>query len=104
MTDYQSGRDRSLVAEARADKAEAELLTDTFNESTGLTWLWSILFGPIYFWVHGFVGRGFVLLAICIVTLGFGVFFAPFLAYPGWKKRARRKAENMTLISRARRG
>jgi hypothetical protein len=86
MTDYQSGRDRSLVAEARADKAEAELLTDTFNESTGLTWLWSILF------------------AICIVTLGFGVFFAPFLAYPGWKKRARRKAENMTLISRARRG
>ncbi|MCX7565472.1 hypothetical protein OS189_03820 [Sulfitobacter sp. F26169L] len=97
-------RRRNLVTEAQADKAEVELLTDTFNESTGLTWLWSMMFGPMYFWVHGFIGRGFLLLAICVVTLGFGILLAPFLAYPGWKKRAQRKASNMTTISKARRG
>lgn len=104
MEGEQRFRERNLVAEAQADKAEVEILTDTFNESTGFTWLWSLLFGPLYFWVHGFVGRGFILLAICIVTIGFGVLLAPFLAYPAWKNRARRKAENMASISRAKRG
>ncbi len=92
----------SLVEKARSDLAEERLLTNTFNESTGLTWLWSILFGPLYFWVHGFVGRGFVLLAICLFTFGIGVLLAPFLAYPGWKKRARLKAADLVAISNAR--
>lgn len=45
-----------LVAQAEGDMAEARQLAATFNESTGLSWLWAFLFGPIYFWVHGFVG------------------------------------------------
>lgn len=102
----EKGQDKAknLVLEAQADKAETDELTKTFDESTGFTWLWSILFGPLYFWVHGFVARGFVLLGICIVTLGFGVLIAPFMAYPAWKNKARAKAENLTSISRAKRG
>ncbi|MBM2320366.1 MULTISPECIES: hypothetical protein [Marivita] len=57
-----------LIAEAKADKAQAELLKESFKESTGLTWLWSLLFGPIYFWVHGFIALGFVQLIVSIVT------------------------------------
>ncbi|WP_324754905.1 hypothetical protein [Roseovarius sp. Pro17] len=94
----------NLIAQAQADKAETALLTDTFNESTGLTWLWSLMFGPMYFWVHGFVGRGFLLFFLCLFTFGIGLLAAPFIAYPAWKKRARLKAENMTAISRARQG
>jgi hypothetical protein len=104
MMDDNGAQRRNLVADAKADIAEAAELATTFDESTGFTWLWSILFGPLYFWVHGFVGRGFILLGISIVTLGLGVLVAPFLAYPAWKKKARIKAENLTAISRARRG
>lgn len=94
----------NLIAQAEGDKAEARQLSDTFNESTGLSWLWAFLFGPIYFWVHGFVGRGFILLAITIVTLGFGALLAPFIVYPAWRKRAERKANDMVAISKARAG
>lgn len=95
---------RNLVKEAEADQAETRQLAATFNESTGLSWLWAFLFGPIYFWVHGFVARGFVLLVICMVTLGFGILLAPFIVYPAWRKRAEAKARDLVAISRARDG
>jgi len=93
-----------LVTQAQADKAEARQLTDTFNESTSLSWLWAFLFGPIYFWVNGFVARGFVLLGITVVTLGIGALVAPFIVYPAWRKRAALKAADMVAISKARAG
>ena len=91
-----------LVAEANADKAQAELLKDSFKESTGLTWLWSFLFGPIYFWVHGFIALGFVQLIISIATYGVGILAAPFLAYYAWNNRAKKKAENAIAVSKLR--
>lgn len=93
-----------LVAQAEGDMAEARQLAATFNESTGLSWLWALLFGPIYFWVHGFVGRGFALLGISILTLGLGLLLAPFIVYPAWRKRAEKKANDMVAISKARAG
>jgi len=94
---------RSLVEEVEADKAEAELLKESFKESTGLTWLWSLLFGPIYFWVHGFVLMGFVALVIAVATFGVGILAAPFLAYYAWGDRAKKKAENAVAVSKLRR-
>ena len=93
----------NLVAEAQADRAEADLLKDTFKESTGLTWLWALLFGPLYFWVHGFWGFGFIVLIISIPTLGLGLIAAPFLAYYAWSKKAEKKAENMVTVAKLRR-
>lgn len=93
-----------LVRETAADQAEIRQLASTFNESTGLSWLWALLFGALYFWVHGFVARGFVLLGITIVTLGFGALLAPFIVYPAWRKRAESRARDMVTISRARDG
>ena len=93
-----------LVRIAEGDKAEMRQLAATFNDSTGLSWLWALLFGPIYFRVHGFVARGFILLGITVVTFGFGGLIAPFIAYPAWRKRAEAKARDMVAISRARDG
>lgn len=106
MTDVKLRAERrpTVVDRARSEEAEKRMLIRTYNGSTGLTWLWSILFGPLYFWVHGFVGRGFLLLGLCIVTMGFGIIAAPFLAYAGWKKQARLKAEDLVAISNARTG
>jgi hypothetical protein len=97
-------KERDLVAQAEGDRAEARQLAATFNESTGLSWLWALLFGPLYFWVHGFVARGFVLLGISIITLGFGLLLAPFIVYPAWRKKAEQKANDLVAISRARDG
>lgn len=91
---------RNLVEEVEADKAEAELLKKSFKESTGLTWLWALLFGPIYFWVHGFVLMGFVVLIIAVATFGVGILAAPFIAYYAWGDRAKKKAENAVAVSR----
>jgi len=91
-----------LVSLAEGDKAEMRQLAATFNESTGLSWLWAFLFGALYFWVHGFVARGFVLLIITVCTFGFGALIAPFIVYPAWRKRAEAKARDMVAISRAR--
>ena len=89
----------NVVNDALASKAELELIADAHNESTGLSWLWAFLFGPLYFWVHGFVGRGFVVLLLNFIVIGFIV--APFLAYPAWRKRAMAKAQKLHAVSLA---
>lgn len=88
-----------LVAEVNADKAEIELIAETYNESTGLSWLWAFLFGPLYFWVNGFVARGFVVLLLNFIIIGFIV--SPFLAYPAWRKKAYLKAEKLHMVNKA---
>ncbi len=92
-----------LVAEAEADRIEIEALKKAYKDSTGLTWLWSLLFGPIYFWVHGFIAMGFVIILICVPTYGVGILAAPFLAYHAWNRRATRKAEYAVAASKLRR-
>ena len=82
-------------------KAEAAALADTFNEATGLSWLWAFLFGPLYFAVHGFWSRALVVLILNFFFIGFVV--APFLAYPAWRKRAEEKAQQLLLIDSIRR-
>ena len=82
-----------------ADLAEIEELTDVHNESTGLSWLWALLFGPLYYWTNGFVGRGFVVLALNFILIGFII--SPFLAYPAWRKRAYSKAVRLYHINKA---
>jgi membrane protein insertase Oxa1/YidC/SpoIIIJ len=88
-----------LVEEVVADKAELELIAETYNESTGLSWLWAFIFGPIYFWVNGFVARGFVIFALNFVIIGF--FLAPFIVYPAWRKRSMEKARKLQVVSKA---
>lgn len=89
-----------LTARIMADTAEKELVAEQLNESTGLSWLWAFLFGPIYFAVHGFWGRAGIVLLLNFVIIGFIV--APFLAYPAWRGRAEEKAEKMMLLDRVR--
>ena len=68
-----------------------------YDESTKLSWFWALLFGPIYFAVHGFWGRAAFVLLLNFIIIGF--FIAPFLAYPGWKKRARERARDTLLAA-----
>tara|TARA_Y100000031_G_C7941324_1_gene257216 strand:- start:151 stop:450 length:300 start_codon:yes stop_codon:yes gene_type:complete len=89
---------QNLTDLAKGERAEIELLAESLDESTSLSWLWALLFGPIYYWVHGFVGRGFLILALNFIIIGF--FIAPFLAYPAWKKRALEKAEKMAAVNK----
>lgn len=90
----------NLSTRIAADKAEIESLSSQFDESTGASWLWAFLFGPIYFAFHGFWGRAAIVLLLNFVIIGFIV--APFLAYPAWKARALEKAEKALLLDRAR--
>ena len=71
--------------------AKIETLAAQMNESTSLSWLWALFFGPLYFAFHGFWGRAALVFALNFILIGFIV--APFLAYPAWRERAREKAE-----------
>ena len=98
-----AGRSSRLIAEAAADKAEIAELAKSFNESTGLSWLWAFLFGPIYYAVHGFWGRAALVFVLNFVFfIGFVV--SPFLAYPAWRAKAEAKAANLITIDKFRRG
>lgn len=54
-----SAQDRRLRLrrEAEASRAEARALAESFDDSTGLSWFWALLFGPLYYIVHGFYAR-----------------------------------------------
>ena len=47
-------------------------LAESFNEKTSLTWLWSLLFGPLWFLVNGFIGWGLALFGLGVVIAVFG--------------------------------
>lgn len=70
-----------------------------YDESTRASWFWALLFGPIYYAVHGFWGRAAIVLVLNFFVVGF--FIAPFLAYPAWKDRARTRAVQDAAISAA---
>lgn len=79
--------------------SDLKAIEDKHNQSTSFSWLWALLFGPIYFAVHGFWGRAGIVLLLNFFIIGF--FVAPFLAYPAWRARARKEAERSILISSA---
>ncbi|MEM6422573.1 MAG: hypothetical protein AAF698_08285 [Pseudomonadota bacterium] len=74
---------------------EIEIVAETVDESTGISWLWALLFGPLYFAVWGFWAKAALVLCLNFLLIGFAV--APFLAYAAWKARAREKAERLLL-------
>lgn len=87
--------DNSRIDEAVTREKEIEAVAAQMNESTGLTWLWAFLFGPIYFWVHGFVGAGFLAILTQILII-----VNPIMAYALWRKRARQKAELHLMMAK----
>ncbi|RWR51369.1 hypothetical protein EOW65_04180 [Sinirhodobacter ferrireducens] len=97
-----SAQDRRLRLrrEAEASRAEARALAESFDDSTGLSWFWALLFGSLYYIVHGFYARALVVLLLDLV--GIGIVVSPFLAYPAWRKRALDRAEVMLSIDRGR--
>ena len=42
------------------------------NKSSGWNWL-SFILGPFWYFINGLTGKGFILLIISIITLGFGI-------------------------------
>lgn len=90
-----------LKERVRVNQAKVDDLSDSFNEATGLSWLWAFLFGPLYFAVHGFWSRAALILFLNFLIIGFLV--APFLAYPAWRIRAKEKAERALLLDAAER-
>jgi hypothetical protein len=90
-----------LTERVRINQAKIDELSDNFNESTGLTWVWAFLFGPIYFAIHGFWSRAALIFVLNFLIIGF--FIAPFIAYPAWRIRAKEKAERALLLDAAER-
>lgn len=95
-----SAQDRRLRLrrEAEASRVAARAVADSLDESTGLSWLWALLFGPLYYLAHGFYARALVVLLLDLMVIGFVV--SPFLAYPAWRKRALARAEVMLRVDR----
>ncbi|MDE0209529.1 MAG: DUF2628 domain-containing protein [Boseongicola sp.] len=63
---------------------------EAIDDSTGLSWLWALVFGPIYFAVYRFWWQALLVLLLDFILIGFIV--APFMAYPAWRSRAKKSA------------
>jgi hypothetical protein len=68
---------------------------EDFNQSTGLTWLWSLLFGWIWFMWWGWYGKAVLVLVLQLTLIGYVLI--PFIAYGAWREQAEAdaKAERM---------
>ncbi len=84
-----------------AREAVSEVLEQDFDQSTRMSWVWALAFGPFYFAAHAFWVRAAVVAVLCLVLVGFVV--APFLAYPAWRARAAEDARRCFLPVRPRR-
>jgi hypothetical protein len=69
---------------------------EDFNQSTGLSWFWALLFGPLYYIAHGFWKQAALVFLLNLVLIGFIV--SPFLAYPAWEERAKADAEKERML------
>ena len=59
------------------------------NKATWLTWLWAILFGPLYFWFHGFIGWGIIAALLWLTVYG-SLLISP-IAYYAWYAREKER-------------
>lgn len=89
-----------LAEMARLQEAEIAAWADEMNESTRLTWLWALLFGPLYFAAHGFRSQAVLVLLLDLMLVG--LLAAPFLAYLAWRQRGAERAEWLSLMLRSR--
>ena len=80
-----------LAEIARRQEAEVALWAAEMTESTRLTWLWALLFGPLYFAAHGFREQAVAVLVLDLLLVG--LVATPFLAYRAWRRRGRERAE-----------
>lgn len=83
-----------------AEKAQIEQMTEAYNESTGASWLWALLLGPIYYAYFGFWGRAVIIFLLNVILIG--IIISPLIVYPAWKSRARMKAEQTVAIDKVR--
>lgn len=82
-----------LFARAQQRQRDTATLAASIDQSTPLSWLWALIFGPAYFAVHGFRGRALLVLALGFVVVG--LLLAPFLAYQAWRERAMIEARRL---------
>jgi hypothetical protein len=67
-----------------------------FDESTGASWFWALLFGPLYYIAHGFWKQAVLVFILNLFIIGFIV--SPFLAYPAWRERAKATAQAERMV------
>lgn len=91
-----------LAEMARLQEAQIATWAEQMDESTRLTWLWALLFGPLYFLAHGFRGQAALVLLLDLALVG--LVAAPFLAHLAWRRRGRERAEWLSLMLRSRAG
>lgn len=72
-------------------KSNINTMTEDLNESTGASWLWAFLFGPIWFLFIGSWRYAAISLVLSLFVVG--IIINPFLAYPAHRAVARDKAE-----------
>ena len=92
--------DGDLAEIARMQEAEVALWAREMDESTRLTWLWAMLFGPLYFAAHGFPGQALKVLALSLVLVG--PVLAPFIARAAWRRRGAERARWLHAMLAAR--
>ena len=71
-------------------------MAEELDESTSLSWLWCLLFGPFWFAFIGSWKWFFISLLAAIVTAGLSIVIMPFFAYKAHRDLAMAKA--LTLI------
>ena len=89
----------NIATDLASNKAEIVPNAETDNGPIDLSWLWASLFGPVFFWVNGFVALGFFFLALNIVVIG--SYIATYTAYKAWRKRALESAEKLNVVNKA---
>ena len=82
-----------LAYDREKQKAEIAALAATYDESTGLSWLWAFLFGPLWALYIGNLKYAVIMFVLNLVLIGFVL--NPFLAYAAHRDRAQRKAEDL---------
>lgn len=81
-------------------KSRREALVVDWDESTGLSWLWCLLFGPLWFLYIGAGWWALGSLAFNVATLGIGALIAPFFAYRAHRYVAEKKVDRFMEATR----
>lgn len=92
---------------AKIDRAEIKALAKDLNESTRLSWLWAILFGPFYYAANGLWSQALVIFLLALVCAAAIPLLLPFVwiggglaVYSTWRGKAEKEARR-AIISRA---
>jgi hypothetical protein len=78
-------------------REQISLAAEVHNESTGASWFWALLFGPLYYARFGFWGRAIIILALNFAYIGFII--SPLIVYQAWRSRAYEIAKRDVLLT-----